>query len=148
MCTKNRKTVISIVSFILCAAFLWVMHMNFGIVIVQGNSMMPYFHDNQVLLSVRNPDAIFKNNVIVFCDYEQETCIKRVIAVPGDTVVLKNNKIEVNGYGIGDIGYDGENKTYQLGENEYFVVGDNWKNSCDSRTYGPIHADQIQSRII
>lgn len=53
--------------------------------------------------------------------------------------------IEVNKHEaiIRGVSYEGRDCNYPLEEGEYFVLGDNYLNSLDSRVYGPIKSDQI-----
>jgi len=37
---------------------------------------------------------------------------------------------------------------YSIGEDEYFVMGDNRNNSADSRVFGPISSDKIFGKVI
>jgi len=64
--------------------------------------------------------------------------IKRIIALPGDTVEIKNGAVYVNGSKL-DEPYIKEPPTYnfqqkKIPENEYFVLGDNRNNASDSHT--------------
>ena len=64
--------------------------------------------------------------------------IKRIIALPGDTIEVKNGEVYVNGSKL-DEPYIKELPTYNLQqkkipENEYFVLGDNRNNANDSHT--------------
>jgi len=84
-------------------------------------------------------------------------CVKRVIAKAGDTVFIQQGQVFVNHtplrepylpqgtrtYANGNV----REQTFQLGEKEFFVLGDNRMNSADSRTYGPISQDQILGRV-
>lgn len=86
--------------------------------------------------------------------------IKRVIGLPGETICIdKDGIINVNGKPIeGDIyGYEEiipndiwEEKEFILGEDEYFVMGDNRNDSLDSRydEVGSIEKDEIKGKAI
>ena len=41
-----------------------------------------------------------------------------------------------------------EVKTYKIGSNEFFVMGDNRNNSADSRVFGPISIDKVFGKVI
>lgn len=93
---------------------------------------------------------------------EGSTLIKRVIGVPGDNLVgLESGEVYINGEEIIEP-YLSQNTTGQgeglpsttnefnitLGDDEYWVMGDNRSWSLDSRTYGPIQGESIRGRVI
>jgi signal peptidase I len=76
-----------------------------------------------------------------------EVYIKRLIALPGDTVEVKDGLVYVNGIALEEP-YIKEAPTYtfpptELGDDEYFVLGDNRNNANDSHTGWTITRDDI-----
>lgn len=135
---------------------------------VKGQSMEPTFSDKQYLLTDKvsyqtgNPQ---RGDVVVFHAPEAAGCprgtncdfIKRVIGVPGDSLAVINEQIVINGQvlpepylGPGITSEPGEftagERTVYLGENEYFMVGDNRPFSSDSRVWGPVGKENIVGR--
>ncbi len=77
----------------------------------------------------------------------EEVYIKRLIAIPGDTVEVKDGAVYINGTAI-DESYIEESPTYtfpltEIGEGEYFVLGDNRNNANDSHVWGTVPRDNI-----
>lgn len=128
---------------------------------VNGNSMYPSLEDGQSVivnkLSYRFSD-IERFDVVIFPHYNEEynkeiNYIKRVIGMPGELISIKDGLIYIDGevltesYGYfseGDTSYSGiaEEEIY-IGEDEYFVLGDNRNASDDSRAFGCISKDDI-----
>jgi len=130
--------------------------------IVQGPSMQPNFQDGQFLIVSRvnylvgNPE---RGDIIVFHypgDTEQDY-IKRVIGTPGDTVEIIDTLVHVNGELL-DEPYINEPCTenscadnqWELGADEYFVMGDNRNRSSDSRstTVGLVNREFIVGEVL
>ena len=134
---------------------------------VNGQSMVPYFQTGEYVLTdkisyrLRDPQ---RGDIIVFHAPETANCpkgtgcdfIKRVLAVPGETVRIENNKVIVNGVPLEESYIPAEyqtlpgaytkGKTITLGTDEYFVSGDNRPYSSDSRAWGPIKKSDIVGR--
>lgn len=130
---------------------------------VNGDSMEPTLQSGDNLLMdkltyrFRDPERF---EVIIFpCPTKpEEYYIKRIIGLPGETVQIMDGEVYINGkkleediYGIAAIDEEGIAKEpITLGEDEYFVLGDNRPISNDSRyeAVGPIHRDAIEGRAL
>jgi signal peptidase I len=71
---------------------------------------------------------------------------KRVIGIPGDTLVGRGGRVFVNGTKADDIATAPFPST-RLGAKQYFVLGDNRSESQDSRDFGPVPRDAIFGRV-
>lgn len=124
---------------------------------VNGDSMNVTLEDGDNLivdkLSYRFKDPE-RFDIIVFpYQYQEKTYyIKRIIGMPGESVQIIDGMVYIDGemldesYGKEVMEYAGvASETIELGEDEYFVLGDNRNNSSDSRdpSVGNIHKDQI-----
>jgi len=128
---------------------------------VIGASMEPNFSSGDYLiideLSYRfdNPK---RGQVVVF-KYPlnpKEYYIKRVVGLPGETVIVKDGKVTIKNseYSEGFVldesmyfdRYTGKDTENSLKENEYFVLGDNRDVSSDSRTWGAVPKSLIVGR--
>ena len=79
--------------------------------------------------------------------------IKRIVGLPGETIRFTNNTLHVNGGPVDELYLPEqshvlglEDQEWELGEGDYFVLGDNRTGSTDSRTRGPIHRSRIIGR--
>ncbi len=131
--------------------------------VVSGASMEPNFHNWDYLITDRvsyRMSEPARGDVIVFHlpqEYSR-TLIKRVIGLPGETVVVEGTTVRVSdgeNTMILDESYLSEmnlggptNVSVSLGQDEYFVMGDNRRVSSDSRTWGALPRDHIVGRVL
>jgi len=131
---------------------------------VSGPSMEPNFYNKQYLIvdeisyRFRAPE---RGEVIVFHnpENEKEFFIKRVIGLPGDEVLIKDGKVVIvndanpkgftldESYLPSSIVMSTDSSSPKLGEDEYFVMGDNRIVSFDSRSWGPVKKSEIVGAV-
>jgi len=130
--------------------------------IVIGDSMVPTFHNGEYLIvdeityKLEEPE---RGDVIVFKFPSDKSrhLIKRIIGLPGESVKIAGGKVEVTTVD-GEIitldekeyinGSFGGMTTETLGDDEYFVMGDNRQASSDSRSWGPLEENFIVGKAL
>jgi len=124
---------------------------------VEGFSMSDTLMDNEMML-VTKPEYWMGNpsfGDVVICKYpgRTEDFIKRVMGLPGDEIEIRSNVVFRNGEPVpepyltsirNDDGFS--MAPYKLGEDEYFVMGDNRDNSHDCRNMNGEDSPQAITR--
>ena len=129
---QNKKSaVLGYGLFALFVVALIVIRIFFGAFIaVSGPSMMPTFQDGEYVFSTKVSDNTeFQKGDIVVFQHSDTLLIKRIYGLPGTTTEADPSK------GIPSV---------TLSENQYYVIGDNYENSMDSRSFGPIDESAIK----
>lgn len=130
--------------------------------LVDGRSMYPTFETGDYLIVDKisyNFTEPKRDSVIIF-KYPKDTkrsFIKRIIGLPGETVSLRQGKLTIinkenpDGFVINEpyVEYKSEETlTVTLKDDEYFVMGDNRKESFDSRIWGPLNKKYMLGRPV
>ncbi len=125
---------------------------------VGGRSMEPALRSSDRVLAraIRPNEPIERGDLVIITspDDDGPDMVKRVVAVPHDTVEFRNQEFFVNGEPSpppdgGRSCHPGtRNREYELGPGEYFVLGDNRGTSHDSEEFGPLTREYIHSRVI
>ena len=124
--------------------------------IVNGESMLPTFHNGDYLIidevTYRTTEPE-RGEVVVFRfpDDNKRFLIKRIIALPGEQISISGDNINIKDVDGNRVELDesyirnefSSYGTWQLGEDEYFVMGDNRNASSDSRSWGLLNKDRI-----
>jgi len=133
---------------------------------VKGASMEPNFKDseylmiNEITYRFAGPE---RGDITVF-RYPRDLSqffIKRVIGMPNERVEIRNNEVFVYDAAGNEIELfesvylpegtkttvHGGQDSYELGQNEYFLLGDNREHSLDSRNFGPVDENHIVGKV-
>lgn len=123
---------------------------------IYGNSMTPTLSEGQFVVSVKGSD--FKQGDLVSFYIGNKLLVKRVIAVPGDWVDIKEDgTVLINGVEIDEpyvrekaFGQCDLELPYQVPESRYFMMGDHRESSVDSRSsvIGCVAKEQIVGKIV
>jgi signal peptidase I len=124
---------------------------------IDGPSMQPGLHTgesvvvNELAYLFGNPQ---RGDVIVLHppSSPDQQYIKRIIAVPGDTIQITDTAVIVDGVTLNEpylnptgdsTNVAGDLPPTTLAAGDYFVMGDNRNNSTDSRFFGPVERQAI-----
>lgn len=131
---------------------------------VEGQSMEPNLYNGEVFVIDRLVDRngdLKRGEIVVFSFDGEYFYVKRVIGLPGETVRIGKEKIEIKNenadfktlnevYLLGGKYDYGDQRYFLVPEGEYFVLGDNRDNSKDSRTfsYPFVEVEKIYGRYM
>ncbi len=144
---------------IVVIALAWfLVHSFLTTVSVSGHSMEPTLSSDDLVLVNTLKYNFFepsRMDVVVFKKKDSTENIKRVVGLPGETIVIQNGCIYIDGNllessSISNISLAGiAAKPIQLMDDEYFLIGDNADSSEDSRfiNVGSVHRSQIMGKI-
>ncbi len=126
---------------------------------IEGPSMQPSFYQEQFLIVSRAHYLLGepqRGDIIVFDppgdDHlaDDPLLIKRLIGLPGDTVAIRDGQVFINETLLNETYTNGlcttgtcRDSSWDLGANEFFMMGDNRNNSRDSRAFGVVERSRI-----
>ena len=126
--------------------------------VIPTGSMIPTIEINDHLVINRVPYYFTDpkaGEIVIF--HQEKELIKRVIAVPGDVLDLRDGEVYINDEKLDEPYLNEPNSTYsffmediqfplEIPEDMYFVMGDNRGNSEDSRYFGFVNRKQIYAK--
>lgn len=163
----NKKIIMTVIEFIvICLVTLFVFKCVIMPVKIDGVSMYPTLMDGDLVFMSRldiNINQIKRFDIVTIdCKQLNNVIIKRIIGLPGEKIVYKNDHLYVDGKYVKEVYFDksyitNAKKRYNIlfftndfeitvGQNEIFVLGDNRVNSLDSRELGCFKIGDILSK--
>ncbi len=130
-----------------------------SISVVDGISMAPTYNPGARVYTAPISSPLERGDIVLVDDgnEDKEYALKRIIGLPGETIQLWRGYVFVNGRMLREpylpshtYTFPDERKEHfaaKLGQDQYFLMGDNRSLSVDSRAYGPIDRKQIKSRV-
>jgi signal peptidase I len=125
---------------------------------VSSASMEPTLYAGDVALVRQQPpdiDDLDRGDLVTFVSPEDgRRTIKRVTGLPGDSLVIKDSVLHVNGRPVEEPYVDHElidayySRTFTVPGGTVFLLGDNRGNSVDSRDYGPVQVEDLVGRVV
>lgn len=155
---KKRRRII-ICSTIVAVLFLFICFTSWFQTFFIAGGMEPTYEAgtncvvNKLIYNFRAP----KRGEVVVLSHHDIVIMKRIIGEPGDTIDIRHGKVYINKelldseYTFGSLNQKGNIKfPIVLGEEEYFVLGDNYEQSLDSRylEFGLVSRDKIFGKVM
>lgn len=117
---------------------------------VTGASMYPLLKEGELVLidkiSLRFGENIKKGDILAFLSpsKRKEILVKRVAASPGEVLSLRDSEKLKKRSILPDHFAE---TMIRMGDNEFYMMGDNAKDSIDSRAFGPVGKEQVIGKV-
>lgn len=154
---KYKKVLKSTLSSLIVVAAIAVLIATLALPVlqIQGSSMEPTLNDEEIVILIKTPNL--KRGQLCCFSYQNKLLIKRIIGVPGDTILINekgfvyvNDELLDEPYildrALGECDID---FPFHVTENHYFILGDHRSTSIDSRSsvVGLVSSEQIVGKI-
>ena len=123
---------------------------------INGDAMAPTLKDGERAFATRTFDTLMRGDIVAFRypKDESKSFVKRIVGLPGDRIESTSGAIAINGQPLAESYVAEENRSrdswgpVMVPDGHYFVLGDNRRNSSDSRSWGMVRQDAIWGKVI
>ena len=123
---------------------------------IEGEAMAPTLKNGESALATRTVDPLKPGDVVAFRypKDESKSFVKRIVGMPGDRIESNSGSILVNGQTLDEPYVADANRSpdswgpVTIPDGQYFMMGDNRRNSSDSRTWGLVRRDAIWAKVL
>lgn len=141
---------------VLAAALFVIFRFVIGVAVVDGDSMDPRLTRGSLVLYYRMVQEYEPGDVISFRVSSGSSCVRRIEAVGGDEVDLREGSVYINGTKYEDLKAQGATfrkgsalvYPYKVRKDNVFVLGDNREEAVDSRIFGEVNLQQIRGKVL
>ena len=127
----------------------------FGVIQVNDASMAPAMQEGDIVLFQRIGQSFLAADTVVV-SYDDQTQVRRIVAVAGDTVDITDQGLVINDLFQQELHIFEETTQFVEGitfplivpEGEVFILGDSRGRARDSRIYGTVRIDDILGRVV
>lgn len=142
---------------IIAATFLLGSFRSLHLVKVQGKDMEPSLYEGDLILVTKRIEQLRRGEIVTF-RYPADPSkifIKRVVGLPGELIEIREGKVLLNGQYLQEDYLDSQLNRFphnaipkRIPTGKYYVMGDNRDNSNDSRAWGALPQELLQSRMV
>lgn len=123
---------------------------------VVGQAMMPTLRDGDRIFVQRRFAQLQRGDIVIFY-FPHDTSvsyIKRIVGLPGETIFIEDGKVTIDGQPLAEPYMDADYfdhltlpEPFKIPDQHYYVLGDNRRNSSDSRYWGTVPRDLIYGKF-
>lgn len=147
---KHREIIYDIVFVVVLVGILVISRSFITPITISGHSMDNTLSNGMFGYSLKIKDnTVLEKGDIVIVKTDEHLIVKRIIALPYETIECKDNIVYVNGSPLEENYTSSSTNDFDkvsLGDNQYFILGDNRQNSKDSRIIGAISREDIVAK--